>query len=241
MPDMFPILILNARPAAGKSEIIHALKKIPTQERSERFHIGKMQIFDDFPMLWSWFEEDRLLEEVFHRPRLYTSTDRYFRHDDLWHLLVRRLALEYEKWRRDAAGGYTAIIEFSRGASHGGYAAAYPHLGEMILRQAAAFYVQVSFEESLRKNRARYNPERPDSILEHGLSDEKMERLYQDDDWAKFTSDDLDYLHVGELRIPYVTFENDDDVTTSGGAMLLDQLDTAFDHLWRLFQLHAAV
>ncbi len=241
MSDTFPVLILNARPAAGKSEIIHALNQIPTLERSARFHIGEMHIFDDFPMLWSWFEEDRLLEQVFHRPRLYTSIDRYFLYDDLWHLLICRLALEYEKWQRDADDSQTAIIEFSRGANHGGYRAAYSHLGETILSRSSCFFVQVSYEESLRKNRARYNPDRPDSILEHGLSNEKMERLYRQDDWDQFTSDDPDYLRVGNLRIPYVTFQNEDDVTTAGGDALLERLEAAFDHLWGLYRPQAAV
>ena len=241
MTDIFPVLILNARPAAGKSEIIHALKQIPARERSARFHIGEMQIFDDFPMLWSWFEQDRLLEQVFHRSRLYTSTDRYFLHDDLWHLLIRRLALDYEKWQRDVDGSSTAIIEFSRGASHGGYQTAYSHLGETILNRCSSFFVQVSYEESLRKNRARYNPDRPDSILEHGLSDEKMERLYRKDDWTDFSSGDPNYLRVGDSQIPYVTFQNDDDVTTTGGEPLLGRLEGAFDRLWGLFQSRSAV
>ncbi len=38
----FPVLILNARPAAGKSEIIHALKSTPVEERIARFHIGPL-------------------------------------------------------------------------------------------------------------------------------------------------------------------------------------------------------
>ena len=35
--------------------------------------------------------------------------------------------------------------------------------------------VQVSFAESLRKNRKRFNPERPDSILEHAVDEKKLE------------------------------------------------------------------
>ncbi len=241
MRDIFPILILNARPAAGKSEIIHALQEIPASTRRERFHIGELKIFDDFPMLWTWFEEDQLLEQVFHRPRLHTTPDQYFIHNDLWHLLIRRLALDYEKWQRDAAEGYTAIIEFSRGSSRGGYRAAYPHLGESILSRSSSLYIQVSYAESLRKNRARYNPDRPDSILEHGLSDEKMDRLYQEDDWLEFSSADPDYLRVDELRIPYVIFENEDDVTSRGGEALIERLELAAQRLWELYLKQAAV
>jgi len=99
----FPVLILNARPAAGKSEIIHALKTTPVEERIARLHVGPLHILDDFPMIWTWFEEDHLLETVFHQPRLHTDADGYFLTTDLWHLLIQRLSLEYEKWRRDFA------------------------------------------------------------------------------------------------------------------------------------------
>ena len=68
MSAFFPILIFNARPAAGKSEILQALRNLPERERIDRFHVGPMHVIDDFPMLWAWFEEDALLEQVFHRP-----------------------------------------------------------------------------------------------------------------------------------------------------------------------------
>ena len=241
MQSSFPILILNARPAAGKSEITHALREVPDQERLDRFHIGPMHILDDFPMLWTWFEEDLLLETVFQRPRLYTTPDGYFLTDDYWHLLIRRLAQEYEKYRRDNEGIYTVVIEFSRGAAHGGYRQAYPHLGKTILSQAVSLYIQVSYAESLRKNRTRYNPDRPDSILEHGLSDEKMVRLYKEDDWELFATTPSGYLESAGVSIPYFTFENEDDVTTGGGEPLLSRLEVACSRLWNLQQSRGTV
>jgi hypothetical protein len=241
MQSHFPILILNARPAAGKSEIIHALREIPDQERLDQFHIGPIYILDDFPMLWTWFEEDMLLETVFQRPRLYTTPDGYFLTDDYWHLLIRRLAQEYEKYRRDNGSMHTVVIEFSRGASHGGYRQAYPHLGLTILGQAVSLYVQVSYAESLRKNRARYNPNRPDSILEHGLSDKKMERLYREDDWMLFASAPSGYLESAGVNVPYFTLENEDDVTTGGGEPLLSRLEAACSRLWDLHRSRGTV
>ncbi len=75
MPDThFDILILIARPAAGKSEIIHYLKQVPDDERVRRFHIGPFVEIDDFPMLWTWFEEDDILERLGY-PRLHTDAD----------------------------------------------------------------------------------------------------------------------------------------------------------------------
>jgi hypothetical protein len=235
MMDIFPILILVARPAAGKSEIIHFLEALPEGERRSRFHLGDLRIFDDFPMLWAWFEEDDLLENVFGRPRLHTTPDGYFIQPDLWHLLIRRLSLEYNKWQRDPHEGSTAIIEFSRGAEHGGYRSAFPHLSDALLSQAACCYVKVSYQESLRKNRARFDPSRPDSILQHSLSDEKMHRLYRDDDWEAWTASDSKHLHVRGHDVPYVVFGNEDDLTTHPGPKLAERLEACLSRLWGLW------
>jgi hypothetical protein len=235
MSDFFPILILNARPAAGKSEIVHALQAIPVAERIRRFHVGPLHVLDDFPLLWTWFEEDRLLEQVFARERLHTTPDEYFLHQDFWHLLIHRLCQSYEKLTRDERQPHTVLLEFSRGSEHGGYSAAYRHLSREVLRQAACLYIRVSYAESLRKNRRRFNPQRPDSILEHGLSDEKLEKLYRAEDWDAWTASDPAYLPVDVPRVPYVVFENEDDVTTPGGEPLLARLEAALGRLWAIY------
>jgi len=237
----FPALILNARPGSGKSEVLHYLESISPEERLKRFHIGPMLVLDDFPMLWAWFEEDDLLERVFGRDRLHSDSDGYFLYEDLWHLLIRRLSLEYEKNRRDLGPEPTILIEFSRGTEHGGYQKAYQHLSEQVLRDAAVLYLHVSYAESLRKNRQRFNPDRPDSILEHGLSDEKLERLYKEDDWKDFTSRDAEWIHVRNRMIPYVVFENEDDVTTPGGEPLGERLEDTLNSLWKLWLRRQAV
>jgi hypothetical protein len=172
--DTFDILLLIARPAAGKSEIIDYLKRTALEGRVRRFHIGEFGEIDDFPMLWSWFEEDALLAEMGYL-RLHTDAESYFLGSHLWDLLVRRICLEYRKQLRPAAGKVapaTTILEFSRGKEHGGYASAYANLSHEVVEKLAIVYVNVSWAESLRKNRQRFNPQRPDSILEHGLSDD---------------------------------------------------------------------
>lgn len=234
-PDHFPILILIARPAAGKSEVIRYLSRISDEERLARFHLGPLKVLDDFPMLWSWFEQDALLEKIFERPRLYTTEDGYFLHQDLWNLLIRRLALEYEKWRRDDSDQDSAILEFSRGSEHGGYRVALSHLGASILLQAACLYVKVSFDESLRKNRKRFNPNRPHSILEHTLPDEKLHRLYGSDDWDELSATDLHHLTINSIQVPYVTMDNEDDVTSVGGNALASRLEQHMSTLWKLW------
>jgi hypothetical protein len=241
--DTFNLLILIGRPASGKSEIIDFLKHIPLDVRRKKFHIAGLDTLDDFPMLWTWFEEDHLLSEKLGRPRLHTTEDGDFKYPYLWHLLIERFNLEYRKRLRDDPAYHdhaTLIVEFSRGAEHGGYAEAFSHFSEEILRQAAVVYVRVPFEESLRKNRRRYNPDRPESILEHSLPDDKLTRLYRDDDWAALTANHPDVLTARSIRAPYVVFENADDVTTGKPDLLAARLESVLGRLWELRQITLA-
>lgn len=233
--NTFDIVILIGRPASGKSEIIDYLLQTPDDERRRRFHMGKLAFIDDFPMLWTWFEEDAILAKKFGKPRLHTDDEGYFKHEYLWHLLIERIDLEYHKLLRDNPDyldDHTVIVEFARGVEHGGYAAAFPFLSDELLSQAGILYVEVSFEESLRKNRKRFNPDRPDSILEHGLPDEKLTRLYGGDDWRAVCADDPTTIAVREIDVPYAIFENEDDVTTARGNALGARLEETLDLLW---------
>ncbi len=238
MQNTFDVLMLIARPAAGKSEIIHYLKNTRPDLRQERFHIGKMDEIDDFPMLWTWFEEDDVLSQM-GKPRLHTTEDCYFRWPYLWDVLIRRISLEYHKRLRDYPSSrepVTALVEFARGVEHGGFRQAFAHLSPELLARAAILYINVSYAESLRKNRRRYNPDRPDSILEHGLSDEKMERLYAEVDWQELSQGKPDgFLAIQGMQVPFVVFENEDDVTTPGGELLGRRLEATLGRLWSLY------
>ena len=223
--DVFDILILNGRPAAGKSEVIDYLKQTPLAERIRRFHIGEFEEFDDFPILWERFEDDDIYERH-GKPRLISDTtfeyqgerlegyvfkDRFF-----WNFLIEKLNLSYSKRLRDIRDYHdttTAIFEFARGRQHGGFAEAYTFLSDDVLSRAATIYIKVSWEESLRKNRRRCNPDKPDSILEHSLEDRKIEFLYKESDWEEFSSQDPDYLIVGRQRVPYAIFDNQPEKT----------------------------
>jgi hypothetical protein len=232
--NCFKILLLIARPAAGKSEIIHYLKQTPLDERISRFHIGEFKEIDDFPMLWAWFEEDALLEKMGH-PRLHTTSDGYFLENYLWDVLIERISMEHQKLMRDFDGD-TIIIEFSRGSEHGGYAYAFKHLSDEILKDLVILYVDVPWEESLRKNRQRFNPDRPDSILEHGLSDDKLERLYRETDWDVITAAQPEKLCIRGYQVPYAVFSNADDVTTAMGTALGERLELVLNQLWSRYQ-----
>lgn len=234
--DTFDIIVFIARPAAGKSEIITYLQKLEPEERRLRYHLGELCIIDDFPMLWTWFEEDHILNEL-GLPRLYTTADGYFKASHLWDLLIRRMCLEYEKLiieYPDLHRHSSVLLEFSRGTEHGGYQRAFKHLSEIVAQNCCVLYVDVSFEESMRKNRNRHNPNKPFSILEHSLPDDKLIRLYRSDDWETLSAQDTRFLTVGEHEIPYAVFSNEDDVTTSAGELLGRRLQETLDDLWQI-------
>jgi len=233
----FDILLLVGRPACGKSEIIQYLLHLPTDALIQ-YHLSAVDVLDDFPILWSWFEEDDILEKKFGLPRMHSDEQGYFKFRELWHLLIERLCLEYGKITRDNPGyhqDHTTLIEFSRGAEHGGYLEAFQHLSENVLQRAAILYVRVPFEESLRKNRRRYNPDKPDSVLEHGLPDEKMERLYREDDFAEIAPGDSGVILINGFHVPFAVFANEDDVTTNKPEQLASRLQAVLGELWKLY------
>ncbi len=218
--DTFDIIILNGRPAAGKSEVIDYLKQTPLEERIRRFHIGEFEELDDFPILWERFEDDDLYEKHGKPRQISNTTFEYegetlpgyvFKDQFFWNFLIEKLNVQYSKRLRDVDdyhGTYTAIFEFARGSEHGGFAEAYGYLSDEVLDRANTMYIHVDWPESLRKNRRRYNPDKPDSILEHALEDKKIEKLYKDSDWKEFSGADPEYLLVKDRKVPYATFEN---------------------------------
>lgn len=235
-PDIFPLILLIARPAAGKSEIIEYLSnQVDDRARQQDYHLGMFNVIDDFPFLWRWFEEDELLERV-GKARLFTDKDGYFKEPYFWDLLIHLINLEYEKSLRDVEleGNCTTVLEFSRGKQHGGYRQALAQLSDSILQQLAILYVDVPWEESLRKNRLRFNPERPDSILEHSLPDDKLERLYRDCDFCEIAHGNQGFIPVNGHDIPFVVFYNFDDVTTKMGPELGKRLKISLGSLWQL-------
>jgi hypothetical protein len=236
MRQTFENIILIGRPAAGKSEVIDFLKKTPEGERCRRFHIGKFVELDDFPMLWQWFEQDAILEKILNKPRMMTDKDGYFLHEYQWHMLIERLSLDYAKFQRDHkddADAQTALIEFARGSEHGGFKAAFQHLSNDILTSGVILYIYVTWEESLCRNRRRFNPERPDSILEHGLPDEKLERLYKESDWEDIASKDPDFIEIKGHKVPYGVFVNVPE-KTDDPAKIGSHLEKVAARLWKL-------
>ena len=92
--ESFRVIVLIGRPASGKSEIIDFLMHASPDVRRRRFRIADLDVLDDFPMLWTWFEEDLILSERLDQPRLHTDVNGDFKYRYLWHLLIEIAVLE---------------------------------------------------------------------------------------------------------------------------------------------------
>ena len=242
---IFDLIIRNGPPAAGKSEVLDYLKKVPLAERIERFHVGEFAEFDDFPILWERFEDDDIYTQ-YGKERLISNTEFTYQGQHLkgyvfkdkffWNYLIRRLCLNYDKVLRDDPRYHTtttALFEFSRGSEHGGFRMAYDHLDDSILARACTLYINCSWEESLRKTRRRYNPNKPDSILEHALEDKKLEMLYKGSDWADFSAANPDHLLVKGKKVPFAILQNEPEITDQPDK-LGPALELALNKLWKL-------
>jgi len=211
----FDVLLLLGRPASGKSEFIDFMTRVPGTERVRLFHIGSFSVVDDFPILWQRFEEDDLRERL-GRPRLhsrrcdgnYAVTD-----DELWNSLIEKIGGKVERALATlGTSSRTMIVEFSRGGPTG-YADALAHLPRSVLSRAAILYLSVSFDESWRRNLARYDEARRDGILTHSVPREEMQRTYRIDDWNTIAGEPLGTLDIAGIKVPYATMVNEPEST----------------------------
>jgi hypothetical protein len=237
----FDHLILNGRPAGGKSELIDFLKKTPRERRAERFHIDGFIEMDDFVWLWDKFVEDDLWEQL-GQPRLYSRTvphgyvqtegDRLL---DMLCLkfgrLITRDTMSHPEWY-DAN---TMIVEFSRGKVDGGYRRAYELIAPEVWDRAAILYIQVTYEESARRNEARYQEKLAHSILAHKLPDEALQRFSAEQDFLELADGrDSGFLEIHGRKVPFVVMSNEPELTND------DALDERYGHalgtLWKLYE-----
>ena len=212
----FDVLLLLGRPASGKSEFIDFMNGCSATERAQTFHIAPFDVVDDFPILWERFEEDDIWEQL-GRPRLhskrcpgnYAVTD-----NGLWGFLIEKINRRVEQ-NFLAPGRFdrrSLIVEFSRGGPTG-YADALERLSDSILKRTAILYVSVSFEESWRRNIARYDEKLRGGTLTHSVPREEMERTYGIDDWDEIGGETHGTIEVRGICIPYATMHNEPEST----------------------------
>ena len=92
----FDVIILTARPASGKSEVIDYLKKAGPESRKKRFHIDEFQEIDDFVYVWETFVNDDLLESM-GQERLLTDENYYFKGHYVWNFYIKKINVAYQK------------------------------------------------------------------------------------------------------------------------------------------------
>jgi hypothetical protein len=232
--DHFEVVILTARPAAGKSEVIDYLKKAPDGERMRRFHVARLEEFDDFVYVWQTFEDDDIWEKL-GRSRQNTDAKKYFKDDAIWNFYIHKINLAFAKKlarEPDWCHANTALVEFARGGENG-IRDAMQNLSDDILKRAAVVYINVSYEESVRKNRKRARPGLEDSILYHSLPDEKMDFYYKVNDWEKLSGGKKDgFIEVKGQRVPFAVFDNEPE-RTDDPKKLGPALDDVFARLWK--------
>ena len=213
--DKLDVILLIGRPAAGKSETIDFLKQLPDEKRLREYHIAPFEELDDFLYVWQTFENDAIRQSM-GLGRRDTDDALYFLDDRIWDFFIERIDLDLrKKLARDPLflEHHTVMMEFARGGENG-FANAFQHLSDDVLVHAAILYIDVSFEESLRKNRRRYRPEQADSILYHSLEDAKMERYYRDNDWERLSEGrDEGFIAVKGHQVPFAVFHNEPEKT----------------------------
>ncbi|MHB8106634.1 MAG: hypothetical protein ACYDH4_04300 [Candidatus Cryosericum sp.] len=234
--EKLDVILLIGRPASGKSETIDFLKRLPDEVRLREYHIAPFEELDDFVYVWQTFENDTIRQSM-GLGRRDTDDALYFLDDRIWDFFIERIDLDFrKKLARDPLflEHHTVMMEFARGGENA-YANAFEHLSEDVLSHAAILYIDVSFEESLLKNRRRYRPGQADSILYHSLEDAKMERYYKVNDWELLSEGhDEGFVAVKGHQVPFAVFHNEPEKTLDP-ELLGSALRDATGRLIRLF------
>jgi hypothetical protein len=217
-PAIFEHLFVLGRPAGGKSEFIDVMKKLPAAERAAGFGIGCFEEVDDFPWLWQACLDDDA-REARGEPRVvsartpegYNITQPKFR-GSLVDRFNEKIAADYLSRPAFYDEG-TLLIEFARGVGDG-FRESLERFRPDILSRGAILYIQVSFEESFRRNSARYKPGQEESILFHKVPDRDMLGFFRDNDWAEITAGAPDgWLTLAGVRVPFVSMNNEPEST----------------------------
>lgn len=211
----FEHLFVFGRPAAGKSEFIDCMKKCEATKRLEKFHIAPFDILDDYLFLRELADNENILEKLSIPRRLTKITgDGIVAVDGLFFdFAAGKLNLIFtQKYipNPEFYNAKTLLLEFSRGTGRDGYKKSLTSLKSELLKRSAILYVKASYEESIRRNEARYREKLKYSILAHKCPEEAMERFYRQDDWDEITDRrPSGLLNINGINIPFVTMDNE--------------------------------
>ena len=212
----FKNIILTGRAGSGKSELTHYLKSLSKEERIAKFHIGNFVELDDHPMLWNLGVTEDIWEQL-GRKRQFTQNvgyaynnavpyDFFFKFLDL---KLNRTIVEKYLSNPEFYDDNTLFIEFARGSSTG-FRQTLNSLDVDILKETAIFFINNSYEESVRRNNARYEESKKNSILGHKVPDDFMENYYKINDWAEITEGkEYGYININGVQVPFITVWNE--------------------------------
>lgn len=220
MNDHFKNLMITGRAASGKSEFLDFLKRVPVEKRRDLYHIGEFKEIDDFLWIWEMGETDDLWERL-GRKRVFTKNVGvgYVEadgNDIFWDFLdikLNRCLTEKYLNNFEFYKTNTLFIEFARGGKDG-YGKVFNALDEVILKDTAVFYINNTFEESVRRNNARFEAKKKHSILAHKTPDEVMDGYYKFGDWDELCKGMTEgYLDIKGVKLPFVSVWNIPEVT----------------------------
>ena len=154
---------------------------------------------------------------------------------DMWEFLIRRLGQQVNAVisTSGALADRTLIVEFARGGSRG-YTDAFSQLSPEILKRAVILYVSVSFEESWRRNVARYDEKKRSGLLTHSVPHAEMEATYGIDDWFDIAHDPHGTMTTQGIEVPYATMNNEPE--SKDPRILGPRYAAALDELYSLWK-----
>lgn len=237
MNTTFQYLFVLGRPAGGKSEFLDMLYKLTDAERAERMRICTMAVLDDFVWLWEKFEEDDIWERI-GRGRLHSERESHgyvLGGAVLFDFLIEKLNYEVitNYYSKDKYKGHSILIEFSRGGEVP-YLPALERFDLEILKRSAILYIEVSKEESFRRNEARYEEKLKHSVLAHKTPERDMKRFYAEDDWPAISNGVRDgHINIKGVDIPFVTLHNEPEIKNPAG--LADRYSPALKKLYAYY------
>lgn len=235
----FDNIMLTGRGGSGKTEFIEFMRQVPEAERKTLYHIGAFEEMDDFPWLYSMFQDEDLWE-MLGRPRklakkresVYVTLDY-----EIYNFLTLKFNLEIKKKLSGQPNFYdekTLFIEYARGRDNA-YKTAFGLFDEDILRRTAIFFLDNTFEESMRRNMIRStDSDSKQSVLKHKVPVEVMEYLYKTNDWHDLTENrPHGYINLKNFSVPFVTVWN---IPESHDFSVLEKrYAPALKKLWELY------